>query len=122
MRVDAHQHFWAVARGDYGWLTEESGPIYRDFAPRDLAPLLDANNIDKTVIVQAAPSIEETEYLLGIADATDFVGKIVRPVDWVNNPPYFFITTWLLFEELAGIAFLTDKTVVRISFLYTVDY
>ena len=58
----------------------------------------------------------------GYAEHRHFVGKIVRPVDWVNNPPYFFITTWLLFEELAGTAFLTDKTVVRISFLYTVDY
>ena len=81
MRVDAHQHFWSVARGDYGWLTEEMGPIFRDFAPHDLAPLLEAANIDKTVIVQAAPSVEETEYMLGIADATDFVGKVVG---WVN--------------------------------------
>lgn len=81
MRVDAHQHFWALARGDYGWLTDSLEPIYRDFAPKDLAPLLKPNGIDKTVIVQAAPSIHETEYMLGIADATEFVGKVVG---WIN--------------------------------------
>lgn len=82
MRVDAHQHFWALARNDYGWLTENLGAIYHDFAPKDLAPLIKSRNIDKTVIVQAAPSIEETEYMLGIADATDFVGKVVG---WINS-------------------------------------
>jgi L-fuconolactonase len=30
MRIDAHQHFWRLARGDYGWLTAALAPIYRD--------------------------------------------------------------------------------------------
>ena len=37
MRIDAHQHFWSLARGDYGWLTPALGPIHRDFGPADLA-------------------------------------------------------------------------------------
>jgi L-fuconolactonase len=81
MRIDAHQHFWSLSRGDYGWLTSSLAEIYRDFAPRDLQDMLRRHNIDRTVLVQAAPSIEETEYLLGIADATDFVGKVVG---WIN--------------------------------------
>ena len=41
MRIDAHQHFWRLARGDYGWLTPEASPsLYRDFGPADLAPLM----------------------------------------------------------------------------------
>ncbi len=41
MQIDAHQHFWRVDRGDYGWLTPDAHPaIYRDFGPDDLAPLL----------------------------------------------------------------------------------
>jgi L-fuconolactonase len=34
------------------------------------------------VLVQAAPSVEETEYMLGLADATPFVGKVVGWVDF----------------------------------------
>ena len=81
MRIDAHQHFWAVSRGDYNWLNESLAPVYRDFTPADLMPLLANAGVDKTVIVQAAPTINETEYLLGIADATAFVGKVVG---WIN--------------------------------------
>jgi len=38
--VDSHQHFWRIDRGDYGWLTPQVGPIYRDCLPEHLAPQL----------------------------------------------------------------------------------
>ncbi|HEX7273601.1 MAG TPA: amidohydrolase family protein, partial [Casimicrobiaceae bacterium] len=79
--VDAHQHFWSLSRGDYGWLTPESGSIYRDFGPRDLAPLLKEAAIDRTVLVQAAPTEAETRYLLGIAAKTPYVAAVVGWVD-----------------------------------------
>ena len=37
-RVDGHVHFWALARGDYGWLTPNLAAIYRDFGRDELAP------------------------------------------------------------------------------------
>ena len=79
--VDAHQHFWALQRGDYGWLTPQSGSIYRDFGPSDLAPLLDDAGVDRTVLVQAAPSEAETRYLLDIAASTPYVAAVVGWVD-----------------------------------------
>ena len=36
MRIDAHHHFWEIARGDYGWLTPDLGAIHRDFTVADL--------------------------------------------------------------------------------------
>ena len=78
MRIDAHQHFWKVARGDYGWLTVAEHPkIARDFLPADLSPLLALAGIDKTILVQAAPAVAETEFLLEIAAATPFVAGVV---------------------------------------------
>ncbi|CAD0186870.1 putative metal-dependent hydrolase of the TIM-barrel fold protein [Ruegeria sp. THAF57] len=82
MRIDAHQHFWALARGDYGWLTPELGPIYRDFAPDDLLPLLKAAKIEGTVLVQAAPTVAETEYMLSLADQNAFIKGVVGWVDF----------------------------------------
>ena len=49
MRVDAHQHFWRLSRGDYDWLTPDLAPLYRDFEPADLAPLLAASGISASI-------------------------------------------------------------------------
>jgi L-fuconolactonase len=82
MNIDSHQHFWSPSRGDYFWMVGDAvAPINRDILPRDYAPLRSAHGIDKTVLVQAAPTVDETEYMLGLADATDFVAKVVG---WVN--------------------------------------
>lgn len=79
--IDAHQHFWHPARGDYGWIPEGHPILDRPYGPDDLAPERAASGVAQTVIVQAAPSVEETEYLLGIADATPSVAGVVG---WVN--------------------------------------
>lgn len=81
LRIDAHQHFWTLARGDYRWLTPALAPLYRDFGPSDLAPHLADAQIDATVLVQAADSVAETEFLLSIARSTAFVAGVVGWVD-----------------------------------------
>ena len=91
MQVDAHQHYWNPARGDYGWMPKDHPILSRVYGPQDLATLLTAYGIDQTVLVQAAPTVEETEYMLGIADATPSVGGVVG---WIN------------FEDVADLAHL----------------
>ena len=81
MKIDAHQHFWNPARGDYGWMPADNKILYRSYLQHDLEPYLKKLGIDKTILVQAAPSIEETEYLLGIADSSTVVAGVVG---WVN--------------------------------------
>ncbi|HEY2884869.1 MAG TPA: amidohydrolase family protein [Rhizomicrobium sp.] len=86
MRIDAHQHFWRLSRGDYGWLNAAGFPkITRDFLPDDLAPSLKRAAIDKTILVQAAPTEEETVFLLQLAQATPFVAGVVGWVDFDTN-------------------------------------
>lgn len=80
--IDAHQHFWRLARGDYGWLTPALAPIHRDFGPLDLAPILARHGIERTILVQAAPTVAETEFLLAIARATPFVAGVVGWLDF----------------------------------------
>jgi L-fuconolactonase len=76
-RIDAHQHFWRIARGDYAWLTPELNAIYRDFNPDDLAPHLAAHGVAATILVQAAPTHAETAFLLDLAHKTAFVAGVV---------------------------------------------
>jgi L-fuconolactonase len=84
-RIDAHQHFWRLARGDYSWLNVEANPsldpIHRDFQPDDLRPLVRARGISGTVLVQAAATVAETEYMLSLADQNDFIRGVVGWVD-----------------------------------------
>lgn len=79
--VDAHQHFWHPDRNDYGWMPKDNPVLSRQYKPDDLLASLKAANVHQTVLVQAAPSVEETEYLLGIADATSHVAAVVG---WIN--------------------------------------
>lgn len=80
--IDAHQHFWRLDRGDYGWLTPDFAPIYRDFLPSHLAPQLRAAGIHSTVLVQAAPTVAETRYLLALAHENAFIAGVVGWVDF----------------------------------------
>ena len=80
-RIDAHQHFWSIARTDYGWLTPALTTLYRDFQPAELQPMLAANQVTGTVLVQAAPSVAETRYMLGLASQHAFIQGVVGWVD-----------------------------------------
>lgn len=79
--LDAHQHFWSIARGDYAWMTPDLKPLLRDFGPDDLRPLLRKAGITQTVLVQAAETEAENDYLLQIAARTDFVAGVVGWLD-----------------------------------------
>ena len=81
-RVDAHHHVWTLARGDYGWLMPALAPIYRDFSLADLKPHLAASGITNTVLVQAAPTVAETRFLLDVGHRSD--GLVQGVVGWVD--------------------------------------
>ncbi|MGA2563962.1 MAG: amidohydrolase family protein [Steroidobacteraceae bacterium] len=82
MRIDAHQHYWSVQRGDYGWLTPADAVLYRDFAPDDLSEQLADCAVSATVLVQAAPTEAETRYLLALARQHPSVAGVVGWVDF----------------------------------------
>ena len=81
MIVDAHHHLWTLARGDYAWLTPVLSALYRDFNPPDLDPLLAQCGVTATVLVQAAPTEAETEFLLAVARAWPRVAAVVGWTD-----------------------------------------
>jgi L-fuconolactonase len=82
MQIDAHQHFWHPGRGDYGWMPVDNPVLSRPYGPADLWPQLQAAGVEGTILVQAAPTVAETEYMLGIADAVPWVLGVVGWVDF----------------------------------------
>lgn len=131
MILDTHQHFWRVERGDYHWMTPEVPILYRDFVPEDLRPHLRKAGVWRTVLVQAAQTVAETDYLLDLAATTDFVAGVVGWLDLEDkdfpnqlstyraNPHYLGVRpmlqdleddAWILRPQvLANLAHLAEK-------------
>jgi L-fuconolactonase len=104
MKIDSHQHFWNPNRGDYGWMENDGAkPICRTIMPKDMQAHLQTHGIDKTVLVQAAPTVNETEFMLGIADATDFVAKVVGWVDFENRDDLKHLARFKNHPKFAGV-------------------
>lgn len=105
-RTDSHQHFWSPSRGDYTWLRADEpalAPLQRAFLPSDLEPLLKAHGIGRTVLVQAADSVAETDFLLCLAARNDFVGGVVGWVDLSRADAASTIEAWARHPQFKGV-------------------
>ena len=103
MQIDAHQHFWNPARGDYHWMAMDNPTLARAYHPIDLAPHLAAHGIDRTVLVQAAATVQETEYLLGIADTTPHVAGVVGWIDFERAGDLDHLTRFSRHPKFLGV-------------------
>jgi L-fuconolactonase len=81
MKIDSHQHFWNYNSTQYPWMGESMASLRRDYLPSHLAPLLKAASIDGTVSVQARQVVEESYWLLELADQNPFIKGVVGWVD-----------------------------------------
>lgn len=79
--VDSHQHFWQVDRFDYPWMTPAVDVLCHDYLPGRLEPILRQNGVGQTILVQASNSVEETKWLLSLADQNPFIAGVVGWVD-----------------------------------------
>ena len=81
MHIDAHQHFWRYDQREYGWIDESMAALRRDFLPADLKPELERNEFQGCVAVQARQTLEETRWLLELAERAPFILGVVGWVD-----------------------------------------
>lgn len=79
--IDAHQHCWQIGQHGCCWPTPDLNAIYRDFALEDLAPIAIANGVTGSVLVQTQQSDADTDYLLALAEQSDFIKAVVGWVD-----------------------------------------
>jgi L-fuconolactonase len=76
-KIDAHHHLWRYNAAEYGWLDDDMRALRRDFLPKDLVPELAAAGIDGTIAVQARQTMDETRWLLDMADECDAIRGVV---------------------------------------------
>jgi L-fuconolactonase len=80
-RIDAHQHYWHYGAAEYGWIDESLAPLRRDFLPPDAIREMGPAGFDYAVAVQARQTVEETRWLLALADRYPFIAGVVGWVD-----------------------------------------
>jgi L-fuconolactonase len=81
-KLDAHMHVWRMSRGDYDWLTPDLGSLWRDFAIDDAWPEASRAGVSQVILVQAAATAAETDFMLSIAEADERVAGVVGWIDF----------------------------------------
>jgi L-fuconolactonase len=76
-RIDAHHHLWRYSKEEYGWIAGNMALIARDFLPQDLQQVLTSSGMQGSVAVQARQTIEETQFLLNLAQEFPFIRGVV---------------------------------------------
>ncbi|ACO32694.1 MULTISPECIES: amidohydrolase family protein [Acidobacterium] len=75
--VDAHHHFWRYSEAEYGWIDDSMQMLRRDFLPHDLEHEMHRAEVRQTVAVQARQTLEETHWLLQLAEKHSFLAGVV---------------------------------------------
>ncbi len=81
MYIDAHHHLWNYDPVEYDWVDDAMAVLKKDFLIRDLEKTLHQNGFSSSVAVQARQSIEETLWLLALAEQTDLIKGVVGWID-----------------------------------------
>jgi len=121
-RVDAHQHFWRYDAAQYPWIDDAMAALRRDFLPEDLAPALQRAGFAACVAVQARHAIDETRWLLELADAHPFVAGVVGWVDLQSARAGADLEVLARHPKLVGIRHIAqaepdDRFLLRPSFV-----
>jgi L-fuconolactonase len=107
--VDSHQHFWRVGLHDYPWMSPDVETLHRDYLPGDLEPLADVCGVARTVLVQASNSVEETLWLLNLADAHPLVAGVVGWVDLASAEVGRQLDELAAYPKLKGVRHLVES-------------
>ena len=103
-RIDAHVHLWRLARGDNVSLSPQMTPIWRDMEPLVLQPRLLAAGVGQVIAVQAAETLAEALYLVGLAQQHPVIAGVVA---WIEP------ASPAIAEEAAALASLAIVKGVR---------
>jgi L-fuconolactonase len=77
LTIDAHHHLWRYTPLEFGWIDEPMQTLRRDFLPEDLKTAMATAGVDGSIAVQARQTLEETRWLLDLAEATDAIRGVV---------------------------------------------
>lgn len=122
MFIDAHQHYWRYDPREYEWIDESMSAIRRDFLPKDLEPELQHNGFRGSVAVQTRQTLEETRWLLELAENSPAILGVVGWVDLRAPDARTQLESFVKNPKLVGIRHIVqgesdDRFLMRPDFL-----
>jgi len=81
MNIDTHVHLWQYNAHDYSWIDDTMPALRRNWLPQDLHPLLSRNGINACIAVQARTKVEETQFLLQLAEQSPWIAGVIGWLD-----------------------------------------
>ncbi len=103
MKIDSHQHFWHYNATEYGWINDEMAVLRNDFLPVQLVKELTTIGFDGSIAVQARQSLEETNWLLQLADLHPFIKGVVGWIDLQSEQAEMEIAHFAKHPKAAGV-------------------
>ena len=101
--IDAHQHLWKYNTRDYGWMDGSMSVLKQDYLPGDLEAELKLVGIEGTVVVQSRQSLEETRWLLELADQYSYIKGVVGWVDLCSPGLKSQLEEFAAYPKLVGV-------------------
>ena len=109
MHIDAHQHFWIYDQREYDWIDDLMAALRRDFLPADLKPELEGSGFQGCVAVQARQTLEETRWLLELAERAPFILGVVGWVDLRSPRLRFELESFAGKSKLVGVRHIVQS-------------
>lgn len=102
VKIDSHQHFWRYNSEEYPWIQGELALCQRDLLPQDLVPLLAESGLDGSIAVQARQVVEETDFLLELAEQHPSILGVVGWVPLVSDQVEALIEKYATEPKIVG--------------------
>lgn len=109
MHIDAHQHFWIYKPEEYDWIDQSMARLRRDFLPGDLGPERQKAGFQGSIAVQARQSLEETRWLLELADGDPSIMGVVGWVDLRSSEVHSQLATFARNSKLVGVRHIVQS-------------
>jgi L-fuconolactonase len=109
MRIDAHQHFWVYNPAEYAWIDESMSALRRNFLPENLRPELQNADFQGSIVVQTRQTLEETRWLLELADTSPNILGVVGWVDLCSSECRSQLETFSKNPKLVGIRHIVQS-------------
>jgi len=109
VRIDSHLHFWRYNAAEYEWIDDSMSVLRRDFLPSDARREMDLAGIDACVAVQARQTLEETRWLLELADSATFIAAVVGWVDLQADDAEAQLARFATHAKLVGVRHIVQS-------------
>jgi len=103
MIIDSHHHFWKYDPIEYDWIDDSMKIIRKDFLPENLKTTIQEAGVDGVISVQARQSVDETDWLIGMAHQNDFIKGIVGWVPLIQDDMAVYLEKYAGEKILKGV-------------------